>query len=104
MTISPTLSCTPLRELLTDTPHVKWVQPSVDYVYQDIEPPKFELTKVQFMDKKESFVQQQVNALIRDGQELNDRDLHWIFGDIYLTNLYQLLIEQRGSDGVYDRS
>ena len=84
----------PLRELLTDTPHVKWVQPSVDYVHHDIEPPKFDLTKVQFMDKKESFVaQQQVNALIRDGQELNDRDLHWIFGDIYLTNLYQLVIE-----------
>jgi len=84
----------PLRELLTDTPHVKWVQPSVDYVYHDVEAPKFDLSKVQFMTNKESFVaQQQVNALIRDGQELEDRDLHWIFGDIYLTNLYQLVIE-----------
>ena len=42
----------------------------------------------------QSFVtQQQVNALIKSGQELEDRDLHWIFGDIYLTNLYQLVIE-----------
>jgi len=84
----------PLRELLTDTPHVKWVQPSVDYVYHDVEAPRFDLSKVQFMTKKESFVaQQQVNALIKSGQELEDRDLNWIFGDIYLTNLYQLVIE-----------
>ena len=96
----------PLRELLTDTPHVKWVQPSVDYVYHDIEPPKFDLTKVQFMDKRVLCgAQQQVNALIRDGQELEDRDLHWIFGDIYLTNLYQLRNRtERGSDGVHDCS
>ena len=84
----------PLRELLTDTPHVKWVQPSVDYVYHDVEEPKFELSKVQFMSKKEAFVaEQQINALIKSGQEITDRDLHWILGDIYLTNLYQLLTE-----------
>ena len=90
----PKAKAQPLREILTDTPHVKWVQPSVDYVWQDIESPKFELSKVQFMSKKESFVaQQQINALIKSGQEVTDRDLHWIFGDIYLTNLYQLLTE-----------
>ena len=84
----------PLREILTDTPHVKWVQPSVDFVYNDIEAPTFELSKVQFMDKKEAFVaQQQINALIKSGQTPEDRDLHWILGDIYLTNLYQLVTE-----------
>ena len=30
---------------------------------------------------------------IKSGQTPEDRDLHWIFGDIYLTNLYQLLTE-----------
>lgn len=84
----------PLTELLTDTPHVKWVQPSVDYVHLGQKPPRFDLSKVQFMTDKESYVaQQQVNALIASGQEPDDRDLHWIFGDIYLTNLYQLMIE-----------
>ena len=84
----------PLTELLTDTPHVKWVQPSVDYVHLGQQPPRFDLSKVQFMTDKESYVaQQQVNALIASGQEPDDRDLHWIFGDIYLTNLYQLMIE-----------
>ena len=84
----------PLREILTDTPHVKWVQPSVDFVYNDIEAPTFNLSKVQFMDKKEAFVaQQQINALIKSGQTPEDRDLHWILGDIYLTNLYQLVTE-----------
>ena len=84
----------PLRELLTDTKHIKWVQPSVDYVWLDQSAPLFDLSKVQFMTDKESWVaQQQVNALIASGQEPDDRDLHWIFGDIYLTNLYQLIIE-----------
>ena len=56
--------------------------------------PKFDLSKVQFMDKKESFVGSTTGQRSsRDGQELNDRDLHWIFGDIYLTNLYQAVIE-----------
>ena len=84
----------PLREILTDTPHVKWVQPSVDFVHNDLTPPPVKMSKVQFMNDKESYVtQQQINALIKSGQELEDRDLHWIFGDIYLANLYQLMIE-----------
>ena len=84
----------PLREIFTDTPHVKWVQPSVDYVHLDLNPPKIKMNKVQFMTDKESFVaQQQINALIKSGQTPEDRDLHWILGDVYLTNLYQLMIE-----------
>ena len=84
----------PLREIFTDTPHIKWVQPSVDYVHLDLNPPKIKMNKVQFMTDKESFVaQQQINALIKSGQTPEDRDLHWILGDVYLTNLYQLMIE-----------
>ena len=84
----------PLREIFVDTPHIKWVQPSVDFIHQHQQPPKVDISKVQFMTDKESYVaQQQVNALIKSGQEPEDRDLHWIFGDIYLTNLYQMVIE-----------
>ena len=54
----------------------------------------FNLSKVQFMTDKESFVaQQQVNALVKSGQTPNDMDLNWILGDNQLTNLYQLLAE-----------
>ena len=84
----------PLREVFTDTPHIKWVQPSVDYVHLDLNPPKIKMNKVQFMTDKESFVaQQQINALIKSGQTPEDRDLHWILGDVYLSNLYQLVTE-----------
>lgn len=84
----------PLREIFTDTPHIKWVQPSVDYVHLDLNPPKIMMNKVQFMTDKESFVaQQQINALIKSGQTPDDRDLEWILGDVYLTNLYQMLTE-----------
>ena len=94
-TVSGQLSeavASPLKELFTDTKQIKWVQPSVDYVYQDIEAPKVDLSRVNFMNKKESFVaQQQINSLIASGQMIEDRDLEWILGDIYLTNLYQLV-------------
>ena len=84
----------PLREIFTDTPHIKWVQPSVDYVHLDLNPPKIKMNKVQFMTDKESFVaQQQINALIKSGQTPEDRDLHWMLGDVYLSNLYQLVTE-----------
>lgn len=84
----------PLCDIFTDTPHIKWVQPSVDYVHLDLNPPKIKMNKVQFMTDKESFVaQQQINALIKSGQTPEDRDLHWILGDVYLTNLYQLVTE-----------
>ena len=84
----------PLREVFSDTPHIKWVQPSVDFIHQNVKPPVFNLSKIKFMSDKESFVaQQQVNALIKSGQTPEDRDLNWILGDNFLTNLYQLLID-----------
>ena len=84
----------PLREVLEDTPHIKWVQPSVDFVHQGVDAPVFDLTKVQFMTDKESFVaQQQINAIIKSGQDLEDKDLFFLLGDVYLTNLYQMVIE-----------
>ena len=84
----------PLLVILTDTPHIKWVQPSVDFVHLGLNPPPVKRSKVQFMSDKESFVaQQQINALVKSGQEIDDRDLHWILGDIYLTNLYQMVTE-----------
>ena len=84
----------PLTELFVDDDHIKWCQPSVDFVYQDIDAPKIDLSKVNFMSSKESFVaQQQINALIASGQMIEDRDLNWILGDIYLTNLYQLVTD-----------
>ena len=84
----------PLTEIFTDDKHIKWCQPSVDYVFNDIEAPKIDLSNVNFMTQKESFVaQQQINALIASGQMIEDRDLEWILGDIYLTNLYQLVTD-----------
>jgi hypothetical protein len=63
-------------------------------VFQDIEAPKIDLSNVNFMTPKESYVaQQQINALIASGQMIEDRDLNWILGDIYLTNLYQLVTD-----------
>jgi|TARA_R100001460_G_scaffold1977_2_gene6853 hypothetical protein len=84
----------PLTELFVDDDHIKWCQPSVDFVYQDIEAPKIDLSNVNFMTPKESFVaQQQINSLIASGQMIEDRDLNWILGDIYLANLYQLVTD-----------
>ena len=82
----------PLREIFDDTKHIKWVQPSVDYVYNDIKPPVINTESVEFMTKKESDVTQiQINALIKSGQSPTDKDLNYLLGDIYLTNLYQLV-------------
>ena len=84
----------PLREIFTDTRHIKWVQPSVDYIHNDIKPPVFDLSRINFMTDKESYVATtQINALIRSGQSPQDPDLNWILGDNHLTNLYQLLID-----------
>ena len=82
----------PLMEIFDDTKHIKWVQPSVDYVFNDIKPPVINTEKIEFMTKKESDVTQiQINALIKSGQSPTDKDLNYLLGDIYLTNLYQLV-------------
>jgi len=84
----------PLREIFDDTKHIKWVQPSVDYVYNDIKPPVINTESVEFMTKKESDVTQiQINALIKSGQSPTDKDLNYLLGDIYLTNIYQMVID-----------
>ena len=89
--------CEPLTEIFDDTAIIKWVQPSVDRV----PPPEFDMTdldtsKVQFMNPSEASVAlRNINGLIREGVELTDAVLLDVFGCVYLTNLYQMVVEMK---------
>ena len=76
------------------TDDVYVVQPIVDKIHVDAEPPPLNEDKIQFMDKKQAeYIKSSVNALIREGVELTDTILFDLFGCIYLVNLYQMVIE-----------
>jgi hypothetical protein len=89
--------CEPLTEIFDDTAIIKWVQPSVDR----IPPTEFDITdidtgKVQFMTPSEASVAvRNINGLIREGVELTDAVLLDVLGCVYLTNLYQMVIEMK---------
>tara|TARA_B100000683_G_scaffold204301_1_gene197830 strand:- start:1702 stop:2607 length:906 start_codon:yes stop_codon:yes gene_type:complete len=89
--------CEQLNEIFDDTNVVKWVQPSVDRM----PPTEFDITdldtgKVQFMTPSEASVAlRNINGLIREGVDLTDAVLLDVLGDIYLVNLYLMVIEMK---------
>ena len=86
--------CKPLTEIFVDTAIIKWVQPSIDRLPSKQSAPKLDTSKVQFMTTKEANVaKQRINTLIKEGRELTDSNLFDILGCVYLTNLYQMIIE-----------
>ena len=86
--------CKPLTEIFVDTAIIKWVQPSIDRLPSKQSAPKLDTSKVQFMTTKEANVaKQRINTLIKEGRELTDSNLLDILGCVYLTNLYQMIIE-----------
>ena len=86
--------CKPLTEIFDDTAIIKWVQPSIDRLPSKQSAPKLDTSKVQFMTTKEANVaKQRINSLIKEGRELTDSNLLDILGCVYLTNLYQMIIE-----------
>ena len=70
------------------------VQPIVDKMQTDVEPPPLNEDKIQFLSEKEAkYIKVSINHLIREGVELTDSILFDLFHDIYLVNLYQMVIE-----------
>ena len=95
-TDSTLLECVakPLVTHLIDTKDVKWIQPTVDRVFDGAEPPKINTDNVKFLTAKEAKdAKKAINKLIKDGVELSDYNLFEILGCNHLANLYQLLIE-----------
>ena len=95
-TNSTLLECVakPLVTHLIDTKDVKWIQPTVDRVFDGAEPPKINTDNVKFLTAKEAKeAKKAINKLIKDGVELSDYNLFEILGCNHLANLYQLLIE-----------
>ena len=95
-TNSTLLECVakPLVTHLIDTKDVKWIQPTVDRVFNGAEPPKIRTDNVKFLTAKEAKeAKTAINKLIKDGVELSDYNLFEILGCNHLANLYQLLIE-----------
>ena len=86
--------CKPLTEIFVDTAIIKWVQPAIDRLPSNQTAPKLDVSKVQFLTTKEANVaKQRINTLIKEGRELTDSNLFDILGCVYLTNLYQMIIE-----------
>lgn len=86
--------CKPLTEIFVDTAIIKWVQPAIDRLPSNQSAPKLDTSKVQFLTDKEAKVaKQRINTLIKEGRELTDSNLFDILGCVYLTNLYQMIIE-----------
>ncbi len=75
-----------------DTDDVKFVQPYVDCIRSQL--PEIDTSDIQFLNVKEAAgAKKQINALIREGEELTFWNLIDIFGCKKLVNLYLLMIE-----------
>ena len=84
----------PLITHLTDNENVRWIQPTVDRVFEASEPPKVDTDKVTFLTAKEAKIAKTaINQLIKDDVELSDYNLFEILGCNHLVNLYQLILE-----------
>ena len=84
----------PLITHLTDNENVRWIQPTVDRVFEGLEPPKVDIDKVTFLTAKEAKIAKTaINQLIKDDVELSDYNLFEILGCNHLVNLYQLILE-----------
>lgn len=79
---------------LIGTQHCRFVQPFTDRVCGNTKPPKVNRKGIKFLSQKQAnLAKQQINAVIRSGQELTDEILFEILGCIQLVNLYQMVIE-----------
>jgi len=75
-----------------DTDDVKFVQPCVDCIRPQL--PEIDTSDIQFLSVKEAAeAKKQINALIREGEELTWWNLTDIFGCKKLAHLYLLMIE-----------
>jgi hypothetical protein len=75
-----------------DTDDVKFVQPCVDCIRPQL--PEIDTSDIQFLTVKEAAeAKKQINALIREGEELTFWNLIDIFGCKKLAHLYLLMIE-----------
>jgi hypothetical protein len=75
-----------------DTDDVKFVQPCVDCIRSQL--PEIDTSDIQFLTVKGAAgAKKQINALIREGEELTFWNLIDIFGCKKLVNLYLLMIE-----------
>ena len=75
-----------------DTDDVKFVQPRVDCIRSQL--PEIDTSDIQFLTVKEAAgAKKQINAMIREGEELTFWNLIDIFGCKKLVNLYLLMIE-----------
>ena len=71
-----------------------FVQPNVDRVRSNVGAVRPKIESVKFLTAKEAKqAKQDINAIIRSGEELTDWDLIDILGCAYLANLYQLVVE-----------
>ena len=75
-----------------DTDEVKFVQPCVDFPRLNL--PKIDTSSVRFLSVKEAAEAKiQINALIREGNELTWSNLTAILGSLELADLYLTMIE-----------
>ena len=85
---------TPNVYFLSDSDNVKWIQPTVDKVFDDHQPPKVRTDNVTFLTAKEAKIAKTaINQLIKNDVELSDYNLFEILGCNHLVNLYQLILE-----------
>ncbi len=84
----------PLEGELISTSKCLFVQPNVDRVRSNVSAVRPKIESVKFLTAKEAKqAKQDINAIIRSGEELTDWDLIDILGCAYLANLYQLVVE-----------
>ena len=82
----------PLLTTFTDNDDVKYVQPTVDRIYEGKDVPSINTDRVTFLTSKESKIAKKaINNLIREGVELNDANLYDILLCNHLVNLYQII-------------
>ena len=85
---------TPNVYFLSDSDNVKWIQPTVDKVFDNHKPPKVRTDNVTFLTTKEAKIAKTaINQLIKNDVELSDYNLFEILGCNHLVNLYQLILE-----------
>jgi hypothetical protein len=78
--------------LFVDDESVKFVQPCVDFIRPQM--PDLDVTDVKFLtDKEAAEAKKQINALIREGEELTWWKLGDIFGCMNLASLYLTMME-----------
>ena len=84
----------PLLTTFADSEDVKYIQPTVDRVYEGKDVPSINTDRVTFLTPKETKIAKKaINNLIREGIELSDANLYDILGCNHLVNLYQIIID-----------